>query len=310
MNFIPMLGIDQDTSLFYEGSASCYGHAIWPSPFVSIACHIGLLADWARPSQQSTLATATMVFREDSFDPVARMRRGRLYKRRDGVNPSAWHVQQHPAYATSGHSILRNEMATPLDTYGFLPIQLLSFTPWHVPEELLAVRHNAVLTLGSGFRCTAHSVLDIEYLATGEELITVRTRASLGVMPELIQVLIPEELRDLVLEQYEKVARAAFRDDAESVIDRCREAATAALNAHLASNDSLFISGKDLSDLASRVKNRLVLSNAAHIIARLHARGKSAERIKRGNTAPSEGDAECALALLGTIYRELNWARR
>lgn len=49
--------------------------------------------------------------------------------------------------------------------------------------------------------------------------------------------------------------------------------------------------------------------NAALILARWHARAKSAERIKRDTTPPSEADAEAAIALLGLTYRELRWTR-
>jgi hypothetical protein len=174
-----------------------------------------------------------------------------------------------------------------------------------------------VLILGTANRASIHTILDIERLASGEELITMRTRASIGVLPELLGALIPERHAVLVLEQYEKAARAAFRDDADSVVDRCREAATAALNAERSLHDDTTI-GKDLGELANFFTSeksgarggRVVLSNAARIIARLHARGKSAERLNNQTAPLSEGDAECALALLGTIYRELGWTKR
>lgn len=98
------IGIDQNTSLFYEGSLSLYGHAIWPSPFMSIAAHVGALSDWKRDLGIVRIENAPMLFREDSFDPVARVRRGRLYTRRASENPAPWHVQRHPAYAASGQS--------------------------------------------------------------------------------------------------------------------------------------------------------------------------------------------------------------
>jgi hypothetical protein len=182
----------------------------------------------------------------------------------------------------------------------------------------MARRRDAVLVLGYGDRVTSHSILDVERLANGEDLITLRTRASIGVLPDLNEAMIPESFAAIVKEQFEKAANAAFRDDPESVIDRCREAAAAALNAErsltIEQGDSS--QAKDLSDLATYFSSlkfgvnggRLVLSNAARIIARMHSRTKSAERLNKGSLAASEGDAECALALLATIYRELGWA--
>lgn len=310
-----MLGIDQNTWLTYEGSPSLFGHAVWPAPFVSTACYIGQLAEWDRASANVTFPTSLLIFCEDSFDPVARVRRGRLYEWYSR-NPCTWHVQQHPAYA----SFSRNVSSSPnaLEARGFQEAELLTYRPWIVSEAFLAKQQESVLVLGAGTRLTAHSVLDVERLASGEELITIRTRASLGVLPDLIGALIPERHATLVVDQYEKAASAAFRDDAESVIDRCREAASAALHAYTAAvKPESNIMGKDLSDLADlvdppnapREQRRLILGNAARIIARLHAQGKSAERVKRGNDAPSESDAECTLALLGKIYRDLGWAR-
>ena len=118
---------------------------------------------------------------------------------------------------------------------------------------------STVLVLGFADRVASHTILDVERLANGEELITLKTRASLGVLPELIESAIPEAFSALVLEQYEKAANAAFRDDAESVVDRCREAATAALIAERyksVDQDSTNL-GRDRGALA----NFLLMSN-------------------------------------------------
>ena len=41
----------------------------------------------------------------------------------------------------------------------------------------------------------------------------------------------------------------------------------------------------------------------------MHARSKSSERVNKQIADLTEGDAECALSLLGSIYRELKWTR-
>ncbi|NKA76078.1 hypothetical protein GO285_05042 [Ralstonia solanacearum] len=224
------IGIDQNTSLFYEGSLSLYGHAIWPSPFMSIAAHVGALSDWRRDPGLVRLEDAPMLFREDSFDPVARVRRGRLYIRRAAENPAPWHVQRHPAYATSRQADLPDQGYAGADVRGFIPTRLVTFQSWTASADFFSRRRDAVLVLGAGDRAVVHPVLDVERLAMGEELVTVRTRPSLSGLPEIIDALLPEQYSRHIVEQYEKAASSAFRDDAESVIDRCREAAAAALN--------------------------------------------------------------------------------
>lgn len=96
------------------------------------------------------------------------------------------------------------------------------------------------------------------------------------------------------------------------MIDRCREAATAALNAErYVIGDGNEATAKDLAKLGGffESEKRDVLGMAASILARLHSRAKSAEQIKNGYREPTEADAETAIALLGMIYRELRWVR-
>ncbi|WP_206951947.1 hypothetical protein [Trinickia acidisoli] len=307
------IGIDDNTLLCYEGSLGLYGHAIWPSPFMSVVSHIGELSAWRRGTAGANLMDAPMLFREDSFDPVTRVRRGRLYVRRQQENPAYWRVQRHPAYATSGLSTSTNrDGCGGPDERGFFSMRLTTFESWRASEDFLKKRRRAVLVMGAGERGFVHSLVDVERLATGEELITLRTRPGVSGLPELIVALISERYAALVVEQYEKAASAAYRDDAESVIDRCREAASAALNAaRFAKTGDDVSDAKDLGALGNFfVRQEMeVLGNAALILARWHARAKSAERIKRDTMPPSEADAEAAIALLGLLYRELRWTR-
>jgi hypothetical protein len=303
------IGIDDNTTFMYEGSPTHYGHGIWPTPFLSIASHFGTLDNWQRVPGICSLSSAVLLFREDYFDPVARVRRGRLYRR--SANTSAeWHVSRHPAHgfsppANAGYS---DFVVSRSGIDGYSPKTLMTFESWFASEADLLNYRNYVLVLGDVSRPSMHTILDIERLASGEELITMRTRASIGVLPELMSQVIPQTYAALVMEQYKKAARAAFRDDADSVVDRCREAASAALNAAL-SSDLDAEKAKDLGALASAFDKaeKQVIGNAARILARLHARAKTTERQNNDTRPLTEGDAECALALLGIIYRELRW---
>jgi hypothetical protein len=97
-----MIAIDPSNRLYYEG-ASNYGHGIWPSPVVSVATLIQSEVDRRSISPSGDLMRVGMVFREDSFDPVTRIRRGRLYCKSQN-QPDTWYVQSHPAYPNeNGH---------------------------------------------------------------------------------------------------------------------------------------------------------------------------------------------------------------
>src|SRR5689334_21480833 len=92
------IAIDDNRWLYYEGTHSRFGHAIWPMPAVSIATVLRSDVNIATKLPASDFINeAPMIFREDSFDPITRVRRGRLYKAPDS-RPEDWRVQPHPAY--------------------------------------------------------------------------------------------------------------------------------------------------------------------------------------------------------------------
>ena len=64
---------------------------------MSIAAYVGQLSDRKRSQHVVRLEDAPMLFREDSFDPVARVRRGHLYTRRTDASPADWRVHRSAA---------------------------------------------------------------------------------------------------------------------------------------------------------------------------------------------------------------------
>src|SRR5262249_48311174 len=89
------IGFDREPYAFYEGPI-CYRRAIVPSPVLSVATFIKT-SSYAGEIPESTTLVTRFVFREDSFDPVTRIRRGRVYKWTDGyAQPSRWRVQPYP----------------------------------------------------------------------------------------------------------------------------------------------------------------------------------------------------------------------
>lgn len=295
-----MIAVDPDRRLFFEGS-SCYGHAIWPSPVVSLATVIKSDADWKHIPKSDALAPLSLVFREDFFDPVTRIRRGRFYI---GPNqqPQDWYVQQHPAFF---------DAAGPRNAEGYLRKSLFGFNPWPTMLELKGCRDSALVAIGIADAFSLWRVIDIERVSTREDLVTLRARASFGVLPELDESSIPINGRKAVLESVSKAADTAYRLGPESVIDRCRDAAQAALGVWM--SDALgelkwreHDLGRQLERL--RGQGRVVLESSASVIARLHARVKPNEQVRLEARIPTEEDAECALSLLGMLLRELGWA--
>lgn len=297
-----MIGIDTDRRLFYEGSGN-YGHGVWPSPFVSIAST--LQADWTAADlpSASDLGRAKLVFREDFFDPVTRIRRGRFYVN-PGAQPQEWHVQTHPAF---------KEEVGQRDFQGNMVKRLYTFQLWSAFSEFRSPTSSRLVALGFADAFTLWRVIDIERIVTGEDLVTMRARSPMGVLPELSTSAIPSIGRDKVLREIDKVSDAAYRAGPESVIDRCRDTAQVCIGLWFSDREGNPDHRKlDLSLLLDKVESSItektpwVLLNAARIIARLHAR-KPNEQIRYHSRDNSEGDAEVALANLGLILRELRW---
>lgn len=293
-----MLALDPNQRLIYEGT-SRWGFAVWPSPVISVATAIHSDADLANVPERTDLAYAPLVFREDSFDPVTRIRRGRFYHRGDGAQPQEWRVQQHPAF--------REEIG-PKDYDGSLKKQLFGFHIWPARIHLRADRVKVVLGIRDG--SSIWRVIAIEQISTGEDLVTLKAQSNMGVLPELAGEKIPEIARGRVLQTVERLIDTAYRAGPESVIDRCRDLAAAAIGGHFEATHP-GASHKDLAQLAALASEakRFLIEQPAKMLALLHSRAKPNVQAQRSTPPPIDEDASLALECVGIILRELGWAR-
>jgi hypothetical protein len=296
---VMMLGIDRMGSLIYEGESPTEGHPVWPHPVVSLAHRIlsmELPNNAEAKSDQSggTLETAQLVFREDTFDSVSRVRRGRLYYRCES-RTIPWSVTKHPAA---------------IHDTGYQRKDLHSFQA-RPPDGTDPALHNAKFALGSGLLGSHWRVVDLERIASGEDLVTLKALSRFGVLPELDASKIPGHAKEPIVEFYDKAADAAYRFGPESVIDRCRESASALIGAWLVVRTGDATQGHlDLGKASEAVglQEKKVACSAGQLLGLLHVRGKSSEQAKRRLSAPTDADATIALECLGLIARELGYA--
>lgn len=289
-----LIAIDNNDQLVYQGSTAGYGYGLWPQPVLSHATLISAVGDLSLIPASAHLHDATMVFREDSFDAVTRIRRGRLYRVLP-QRPTLWHVSPP---AVQPYTDQRQ-----LHLYGF-------------DSNLVGNMHvqvnKALIALGTRDAYTMWRIVGCERIVTGEDLLTLRARASLGGLPELIEVAIPEDGRAKVRETFEKLGEAAYRAGPESVVDRARDVAQWCIGTWLADrrNDPS-LRTVDLWDLAGKLeeKDYAVLRNTGRSLARLHARVKPNVQEQKSTRPVTEDDAEFALVAIGMLLRELDWAR-
>lgn len=290
------IGIDTSNSLVYEGEGT-YGHAIWPSPVLTSANIVFLSEGVLEAENKDRLVGDSWMFREDSYDPISRIRRGRFYKAGD-QQPIGWVVQPHPAFPSENAEVNKGSLKKSLETFYGNPI-------WY--SFIKDRSEQPLVLLGFKERFTIWTIINVECISTGEDLVTLKARSGMGVLPMVDDQQIPDTYQSPVLESLDRLLNEVHHSAPISIIDRARDAASQLLLAFYVSKAD---DAMDLSKLANRLQNdkKVIAACAAKIIARLHARAKPVEKIKRKTRPIREQDAELAVQCVGTILCELGWA--
>jgi len=280
------LGLDRNRGKVFEGCSSNYGRELTPPPLIS-RCQ--LVTDKSQLAAGAHYAHESdgYIFREDYFDPKSRVRRGRFYKPLDSLTQQ-WKNERDPQFKLGEHS-----------TYTYHPAPIWA----HFHRE----GHREVyVLLGDQCRFTVWKLVDMEVMFTGEELHTLKALSTFGLLPELLEAEIPSEHLPLIREKLGHVADEAHTASAESIVDHCREAASAIIGAYLGQDKDL---GHMLNALSDKPNERRMAASAAAIINIFHPRRKAAEQKARGLRRITDEDGQLAVACLGNILVELEWGR-
>ncbi|NIB39091.1 hypothetical protein HBA55_05810 [Pseudomaricurvus alkylphenolicus] len=276
------IGIDTRTGRIFEGQAPQVVRELNPTPLFSpckLVTNRTELSEGPDPSQE----TRVLMFREDFFDPKSRIRRGRIYRARES-QPLFWHLPGPNKIETQGYN--RTSIWAQYIRDGHQHIYVL---------------------LGDKVRFTVWKLIDLEVMATKEELITIKAVNTFGLLPDLIESEVPTEELPLIRRKLDLVVDDLYVASAESVVDCCREAVSAILGAYLEIRD------QDLSDLSKALANtnppRYLAKDLSNVLALLHPRRKASEERRRGTRRITDEDAQLAVSCLSTIMIELGWGR-
>lgn len=298
-----MIAFDPNTWLMYEGLSN-YGHGVWPAPMVSVATFVQGEQDWRQVPASGELRGAKHVFREDFFDPVSRIRRGRFY---DWVQwrsqPDQWWVHKHPVVPDD---------SGPRSPDGRFSKQLITFSPMSNVSQRLLTSPRTLVVLGAGDAVTVWNIVSVEKAGNNEDVVTLRARSNLGFLPDLILDVIPESARERISAAVTKVVDGAHRSSGITVVDLCRDALVVILSAHLEHDlgAASKINEKDLAELISALpEDKRLFKSAADVVCKLHPRGKSNEQFRRGTRDVTDTDGMLAVEALGFVLRDLEWAR-
>ena len=276
------IGLDKNRGKVFEGCSSNYGRELTPPPLISRCKLVTDKSQLAAGANYEDVFDGYM-FREDYFDPKSRIRRGRFYKASDSL------VHQWKRHHT--------EPGMELETYRARSIWAEFHREGH---------RNVYVLLGEGQRYTVWKLVDMEVMFTGEELHTLKALSTFGLLPELLEAEIPAEHLPLIREKLAYVADEAHTASAESIVDHCREAASAIIGAYLGKDKDL---GQMLNALSDKPHERRLAASAAAIINIFHPRRKASEQRTRGLRRITDEDGQLAVACLGNILVELEWGR-
>lgn len=284
------LGICERTGMIYEGDFGS-AHRVQPTP---VLLPIQFVDDYSIEPLQRLGGQPKQLFREDFYDPISRIRRGRVF---------LWHSQEHTWHVQDP---FRNDLKSEPWGYGHAQVTKAYVYQKDPLNELHKNPHLRV-RLGDEEHGSFWKILQRESLASGSYLLTLKSYRSLGEIPEIDYKNVPESVQSTLAEDLERVERSANRMSPDDVVDRCRNTLTI-IYGELAGDRS-----KDLDQAIRHFRkafpDKEFMTNAGHMVQRLHSRGKACEQHSRQLRPLSEEDAQLALRCLGFLLVESGWAK-
>lgn len=280
------LGIGEDDGQIYIGGKNGYRHRQYPYPMLlplAFEAFEGMI-DYPNLSGFSG-----RLFLEYSFDPITRVRRGRVYC---GGDSSSSFIAP-----PNGHVGDRANMRM----YEYQRESLHKFKDLHGAKLPLVY-------LGSkDFRSTWR-IIDIEQDVNEAYVLVLKSYRSLGEIPDLNLEAVPNQIKRQLVERLEHVEMSINRETPNNVIDRCRDAVGLIVGFLAESPSKDFNDAVECYSRSEVGKYKKLLQHAAHTIRILHSRGKPNVEHKLQTPPLVEEDAQLAVRCFGTILKELGWA--
>ena len=297
------LGFDRNKYAFYEGECT-NGYRIMPPPSVTPIRFMdnGVIPEIDRGHEQLPLR----IFREDDFDTVTKIKRGRVFKCSDKPQPQQWYASD--AFNPPRSSIMRRKsfMEAP---EGTISTRLTTY----IPDMLFDHKNlsQVKVILGQDNHITFWKIISAEANLVGTPVLLLKATQNYNDIPKIINTNLDEKVANEIKASLEKIESSINRQSATEVIDRCRDTLSIVFG-HKSGDRN-----KDLSDAINSYLNQItnatiksddLCASAGKIVARLHSRGKPNEQSRFNLSAPTEDDADLALNCMRLILRELGYA--
>jgi hypothetical protein len=234
---------------------------------------------------------ADLIFLETSFDPIARIKRGKLYqKNTQGGTPKMVSFSGYESDTlTSFKSDLSQVQAHEYESY------------------LITEKHdlkNTFLYFGNRNIKMKWKILSVDPIIGHEEVCVLQEVNSVGAIPSLNKTAIPLDYFGEVESQYSSLL-AELHTSPESVIDHCRDVVTSLLSAKLELKKE---DRPDLDKLIQRIDENLkIIKSSAEIVNRFHSRRKPNQKDRLSLPELSNSDSDFAVQAVFQIIKELKW---
>jgi len=245
---------------------------------------------------------AKEIFLEDIFDPITKLRRGRIFTCRALLSqPMEWIVTDplHPEKKAFIGQAYGERRA--LQTYCFASLSAIR-------PHTSTGKFPPVL-LGKSPFMAFWRIVAIESVAIGPPVLSLRPIQSFEDIPELHLRTIPSAARKAAQHAWDEVAACIHVGNPSDRIDRCRNLLTIVF-AYSAKQPNLDLGAAINAWAGLNEDNRKsIASHCGQIVARLHSKTKHSEQVSRLLSPASDADAQLALRCTAFVLTHFRWAK-
>ena len=287
------LGLDSNAGGIFIGANPKLGERAQQRPLLTplIFVKSGEKPDW---NSGIVSGGPKLLFLEEQYDLLSRLRRGRVYQWEHGGGK--WYVHD-PLRRDQGRAIAQMGYRFEMYLVTYQCDRLSGFSERNYPKVILGhIDHSTSWTIAS-----------IEGSAGGGPILTLRADSYLGLLPQLDPVKAPPDVRNELEDRLQRVVDSVRRLDPGTTIDCCRHA-LAIIFGQLGNDRTLDLGPSIEAYLKESKGSEEVRTWAGKIVARLHSRTKPNEAMKREIRALDDGDAQLAIECLAAVLKDVGWS--
>jgi len=275
------------------------GNSCYPLDQKSIVQNAGILLESGNvhPSnndyKNQNISGAQIIFLELSFDPIARIKRGKFYQKAPEGQPAT--LYKNP----------KDDILSTIDIGWPRSTRAYKYQSCSLSNTIL-FKTTFVEFANQSFS-TRWRILSVDATIGNDEVYVLHEVNSIGATPALDKKKIPQNYYGEIKNGYDNLLNE-LNSLPKSVVDLCRHVTVSILSSITKNPNG--DSRLDLGDLIKLVnKDFKVIKSCAEVINRFHPRGKPNEQENHDLSEPTRLDSDFAVQCVFQIIRELKWEK-